>query len=256
MVTLHAPLGADYWRDLVLMTLKELISEPNYTPADLAKVTRPTLVIQGEKDRVNAPYKHGQFIARHIPAAELWIPKGIGHTVHDEIMTEWLERVRDFIARRGTPDSDKLYRYRLEHHKDSREGIFDVRVSTDGVLSGTVLNTEMHAEALKLIETPVTQDNIKILIDENTPWALINRPVEDVRRKPSILSERISQARMGESARVIEQREEWSLIRLEHDGYSGWVHNGSLHLCAESDVHAYKDQCNAIVICGTRRSAE
>lgn len=247
MVMLHAPLGENYWRDLVLMTLKELISEPNYTPADLAKVTPSALVIQGEKDRVNAPYKHAQFIARHIPAAELWIPKGIAHTVHDEILTEWLERVRDFIARRGTADSDKLYRHRLEHHNDERDGIFDVRVSNDGVLSGTVLNAEMHAEALKLIETPVTQNNIKILIDENTPWALINRPIEDIRRKPSILAERISQARMGEAARVIEQREEWGLIRLEHDGYSGWVHNGALHLCAESEVRAYKNQCNAIV---------
>ncbi|MBI5353339.1 MAG: alpha/beta fold hydrolase [Chloroflexi bacterium] len=247
MVALHSPLGADYWRDLVLMTLKEIISEPNYTPADLAKVTRPTMVIQGEKDRVNAPYKHGQFIARHIPASELWIPKGIAHTVHDEIMTEWIERVNDFIARRGTPASDKLYRHRLEYHKDSREGIFDVRVSEEGVLSGTVLNTEMHTEALKLIETPVTQDNLKVLIDENTPWALMNRPVEDLRRKSTIHAERISQVRMGESARVIERGEEWSLIHLMHDGYSGWVHNGSLYLCAESDVRAYQSQCNAIV---------
>jgi cell wall-associated NlpC family hydrolase len=248
MVMLHAPLGADYWRKLVLMTLKELISEPNYTPADLAKAALPTLVIQGEVDRVNAPYKHGQFIARHIPACELWIPKGIAHTVHDEILTEWLERVRDFIARRGTADSDKLYRYRLEHHKDVRDGVFDICVSADGVLSGTVLTAEMHAEALELIDTPVTQNNIKILIDENTPWALIKRPVEDIRRKPSILAERISQARMGESARVIQRGDEWSEICMEHDGYMGWVHNGSLHLCAESDVRAYQTQCNAIVI--------
>jgi cell wall-associated NlpC family hydrolase len=162
-------------------------------------------------------------------------------------MTEWLDHVRDFIARHGTADSDKLYRHRLEHHKDERDGIFDVRVSADGVLSGTVLTPEMHTEALKLIETPVTQNNIKILIDENTPWALINRPVEDIRRNPSILAERISQARMGEAARVIEQREEWSLIRLEHDGYSGWVHNGALHLCAESEVRGYQSHCSAIV---------
>lgn len=248
MVALHDSLGADYWRTLIQLTLKEIISEPNYTPADLAKVTRPALVIQGENDRVNAPYKHGQFIARHVPVCESWIPKGIAHTVHDEILTEWIEHVRDFLARRGTDESEKLYRYRLEHHKDSRDGIFDVRVSADGVLSGTVLNVEMYAEALKLIESPVTQNNLKTLIDEKTPWALINRPVEDIRRGPSILAERISQARMGESARVIEQREDWSLIRLEHDGYSGWVHNGSLYLCGESEVRVYKDQCNAIVV--------
>lgn len=248
MIALHAPLGADYWRELVLMTLKEIISEPNYTPADLGKVTPPALVIQGEKDRVNAPYRHAQFIARHIPAAELWVPKGIAHTVHDEIMTEWLERVRDFISRRGSAESDRLYRYGLEHHKDSREGVFDVRVSSDGVVSGKVLNADMQAEALSQIKVPVAENNINILITASTPWALINRPVEDLRRKPSILSERVSQARMGESARVIQNGDEWSMIRLEHDGYMGWVHTRSLFICTEGDVRSYKDQCNAIIV--------
>lgn len=249
MIALHRLThGVNYWRTLVQLTVQEIISEPNYVSADLAKVTRPAFIIQGEKDSVNAPYKHGEFIARHVPAAELWIPKGIAHTVHDEILTEWIERVRDFIARRGTADSDKLYRYKLEHHKDKRDGVFDVRVSIDGKLSGTILNAEMQAEALKLINTSVTQNNIKILIDENTPWALINRPVEDIRRKPSILAERVSQARMGESARVIQHGDEWSEIRLEHDGYSGWVHNGSLYICAESDVQSYRNQCNAIIV--------
>ena len=102
MVALHSETnGPEYWRELLLLTVKELISEPNYTPEDLAKVRRPTLVIQGEKDRVNAPYEHAQFIARHIPDAELWIPEGIGHSVHLEIPDLWLEKVLDFLKRRG-----------------------------------------------------------------------------------------------------------------------------------------------------------
>ncbi|MBK7453721.1 MAG: alpha/beta fold hydrolase [Anaerolineales bacterium] len=247
LINLHAPLGENYWRDLVLMTVKEIISEPNYTAADLARVNRPTLMIQGEVDRVNAPYKHGQFIARYIPAAEAWIPKGIAHTVHDEIMTEWLERVRDFIARRGTDASEKLYRYRLEGHQDSRKGIFDPRLNADGVLIGTVLNEEMQAEVLKVLDVPPVENKLKVLITKETPWALINRPLEDVRRKPSILAERVSQARMGESARVIETNGDWSLVRLEHDGYSGWVHSASLHICAGSHVRNFQSQCNVIV---------
>jgi pimeloyl-ACP methyl ester carboxylesterase len=59
------------------------------------------LVIQGENDRVNAPAGHAQFIARHIPRAEVWIPPGVGHTVHHERPVEWLERVLDFLARRS-----------------------------------------------------------------------------------------------------------------------------------------------------------
>lgn len=247
MVRLHAPLGEGYWRSLVTMTLKEIISEPNYTPEDLNKVTRPTLVIQGEVDRVNAPYRHAQFIARHIPTAELWIPRSIAHTVHDEIMTEWLERVRDFIARRGTDASNRLYRHRLAKHPDARKGIFDPRLDEWNVLSGTVLNESMQSEVLGLLRTAPAENKMKVLITNETHWALLNRPVEDLRRQPSILSERISQARMGEAARVIETRGDWSYIRLEHDEYSGWVHSAALHVCPQEDVREYQFRSNVIV---------
>jgi pimeloyl-ACP methyl ester carboxylesterase len=102
MITWHSDVyGPEYWRELLLLTVKELISEPNYTPEDLAKVCRPTLVIQGENDGVNAPYEHAQFIARYIPEAELWIPEGIGHRVHFEVPDLWMEKVLDFLKRRG-----------------------------------------------------------------------------------------------------------------------------------------------------------
>jgi pimeloyl-ACP methyl ester carboxylesterase len=102
MIALHGPThGPDYWRDLLQMTLRELLTEPNYGSQDLARVQRPTLVIQGEHDSVNAAMRHAQFIAQHIPAAELWIPAGIGHNVQLEIPSEWLERVLDFLSRRG-----------------------------------------------------------------------------------------------------------------------------------------------------------
>jgi gamma-D-glutamyl-L-lysine dipeptidyl-peptidase len=100
---------------------------------------------------------------------------------------------------------------------------------------------------LKLVATLPAENQLKILITPQTPWALINRPVEDLRRKPSILSERVSQARLSESARVIESQGDWSFIRLEHDGYSGWVHTASLHECSESDVKNYRAALNAIV---------
>jgi pimeloyl-ACP methyl ester carboxylesterase len=99
MIELHSPThGADYWRDLLRLTLHETITQPNYTPADLAQVDRPVLVIQGENDSVNAPAQHAQFIAQHIPHAELWTPAGIGHNVHTELLETWLDRVTDFLA--------------------------------------------------------------------------------------------------------------------------------------------------------------
>ncbi len=93
--------GKGYWRDLLWLTMKEIISEPNYSPADLHKVRRPTFVIMGANDRVNAPDQHAQYIAANIPDAELWIPEGIGHNVHLEMKDEWIRRVLDFLKRRG-----------------------------------------------------------------------------------------------------------------------------------------------------------
>jgi len=248
MIALHSLThGPDYWRELVQKTVKEIISEPNYTPADLEKVTRSALIVQGELDRVNAFNKHAQFIARHIPDAELWIPSGIAHNVQDEILTEWLEHITDFFERRGTAVNDRLYRYKLEHHNDERDGLFDVRLGQDGILYGTVLTEKMHTEAISLVKEPFSDDKIKILIDRDTPWALFNRPVEDLRCEPSILAERVSQARMGEAARVLESNPEWSQIRLGHDGYIGWVHTAALFVCGKDDAESYQDGCNAIV---------
>ena len=102
MIALHSEVnGKEYWRDLLQMTMKEIISEPNYTPADLAKVTKPTLVIMGAEDTVNAPDKHAQYIAENIPNAEVWIPEKTGHSVHKERPKEWLAKVLDFLERRG-----------------------------------------------------------------------------------------------------------------------------------------------------------
>ena len=110
MIALHgATHGPDYWRDLLVLTVQEIIREPNYTPAILAEVQRPTLVIQGANDRVNAPSHHGEFIAAHIPAAERWLPAETGHSVHDERLFAWIEKIFDFLARRGDDFNNALY---------------------------------------------------------------------------------------------------------------------------------------------------
>jgi pimeloyl-ACP methyl ester carboxylesterase len=102
MIAAHAErYGKDYWRDLLTMTMQEIIHEPNYTPADLARVDRPVLSIMGANDKVNAQDRHAQFIAENIASAEVWIPDGIGHDVHLEIPDQWLTRVLDFLNRRG-----------------------------------------------------------------------------------------------------------------------------------------------------------
>jgi pimeloyl-ACP methyl ester carboxylesterase len=102
MIALHGEAnGKEYWRDLLWLTMKEIISEPNYSPAELGRVEKPVLVIMGSEDSVNAPDEHAQSIANNIPNAELWIPEKTGHNVHLERREEWLVKVSDFLKRRG-----------------------------------------------------------------------------------------------------------------------------------------------------------
>ena len=102
MVKLHSGVnGTAYWRDLLWLTMKEIISEPNYSPAELARVEKPVLVVMGADDKVNAPDEHAQYIANNIPNAKLWIPEGTGHNVHLERRDEWIAKVLDFLESEG-----------------------------------------------------------------------------------------------------------------------------------------------------------
>ncbi len=100
MIKLHGPMhGRDYWRELMQMTLKEILAGPNYTPQELAQVKRPVLVIEGGEDPVNAPGHQAEYIAENIPGSKLWRPANVKHNVHTERRQEWLARVLDFIER-------------------------------------------------------------------------------------------------------------------------------------------------------------
>ena len=248
MIALHSSVhGPDYWKTLVKITVDEIVSEPNYTSEDLAKATRPTLVIEGAGDSVNAPMKHGAFMARHIPHAELWAPEGVGHSVHEDVLTEWLDRVTGFWARRGCDQAEALHQWACAHHPDRREGPFDLRVQ-QGVLRGTVLTEAMRDEAVKVTGLPAGE--VQVLITDRTPWALVNRPVDDLRKGPGIFFECTSQARLGEAVRVLESGPDWSWVRMEHDGYQGWIHTKALHACSAGDALAWQRACNAVVTAG------
>ncbi|HEX5808282.1 MAG TPA: alpha/beta hydrolase, partial [Anaerolineales bacterium] len=93
--------GKEYWRDLLWLTMKEIISEPNYSPHELMRAERPTFVIMGAEDKVNAPDEHAQYIANNVSNAELWIPEQTGHNVHYERREEWIAKVLDFLERKG-----------------------------------------------------------------------------------------------------------------------------------------------------------
>ena len=247
-VALHEPHhGEGYARLLIDLTREELLREPNYTPEQMAQVNLPVLFIQGENDAVNARSRFAQHMARAVPFAELWIPKNVAHNVHDEVANDWMDTARDFLSRRGNPESEALYRFRKTRYPDERAGDFDARVGSDGKLVGVVLTPQRREEARSVLNRAAQDDGIRVLITESTPWAILNRPIEDVRRAPTLHSERITQARLGETARVLEQSSGWAKIRLEHDGYIGWAHENSLFVCDSSAAAEYLSACNAVV---------
>jgi gamma-D-glutamyl-L-lysine dipeptidyl-peptidase len=272
MIALHGPThGEDYWRALLQMTLQAIITTPNYTQEDLHQVQRPTLVVQGACDRVNAPARHAQFIARHIPDAELWRPEGVGHNVHEEQPCPWVNHVLDFLARRGDDANDALEHLKRACYADDRETLFEVRAirKADTLqLTGKVLTEEQREVAHDILTKEAAQvpypsklspagsqssrpavltDPIHVLLTSSTPWALVNRAVSDLRREPDNDAERISQVLLGEAVRVLETQDGWAYVRLEHDGYLGWVHASALHHCDAGMVDAYHASCGAIV---------
>ncbi len=254
MIALHgATHGKEYWRNLVRLTLHAIITEPNYTPDDLARVSRPTFVIQGENDRVNAPMRHAQFIAQNIPDAEYWLPKGIGHNVHDEMLFDWIARVLDFLARRGDDANDLLYRMRRARY-DPRVTVFDVkatRCENRITLSGQVLTREQQQAVFEVMSVFSSVEfcinEMQTLLTDATPCAIIQRAVADVNREPRPLAERVTQARLGEIVRVLDEQGDWVRVQLESDGYIGWMRAATLHRADEKVLRDYAASCNALV---------
>lgn len=258
--------GQEYWRELLCLTVQEIIREPNYTPAELARVERPVLVIQGEKDAVNAQARHAQFIAEHIPHAELWLPEGVGHNVHVEVTLAWVQRVLDFLDRRGSDASEALYRLKQTQYPDEREIIFEPRVDIVGEnlhLSGQVLTEENAQAARRAIQQAAPalplQDDLRVLLTAHSPWALVLRGVTDVRREPRLLAERVTQALFGEVVRVLQYSDspsEWAQVRLENDGYLGWVQQKALVVCSATEAAEYRAACNAQVVAELARVSD
>jgi cell wall-associated NlpC family hydrolase len=110
-----------------------------------------------------------------------------------------------------------------------------------------VLTEERRDQALGVLARPVSGDRIKVLITASSPWVIVNRPIEDLRQQATIHCECINQARLNEVARVLESGPDWTKIRIEHDGYIGWVHSESLFYCDQAAAVAYSAACNAIV---------
>jgi cell wall-associated NlpC family hydrolase len=182
------------------------------------------LAIEGTEDATNARAGHAAFIARHIPGAELWRPLGVGHGVHHQRPFEWIAQLEDFWARRGTEPADRIWRLRRERYGDGRESIFEVRVE-DGdppALTGVVEDPAQHRALLEVVAGQLVEDRVQVL--QASAWGgRIARGVVDIVSEPTDSAERVTQALFGEVVRAFDASGRWTRVRLDRDGYRGWV---------------------------------
>jgi cell wall-associated NlpC family hydrolase len=205
---------------------------------------------------VNAPSRHAQYIAAHLPYAEAWIPKGVRHTVHDEIPAEWLAVVQSFLERRGDPLNDALHHLKQDAYPDPREWVFDLRAAPAAgapgryALSGEALTLpQVEAAAAAVAQaagaspSQIDAGAARILLTAETPWALVNHGVIDLYEKPTIHSDRFSQGLPGEALRILEENGAWVRVRMERDGYMGWMLANRLHRCDAAAARDYLAGC-------------
>jgi cell wall-associated NlpC family hydrolase len=175
-----------------------------------------------------------------------------------------VQRIEDFIERRGDDANEALYRLRKQRYNDDRETIFAVRAVPVGnqhrsageeklKLSGKVLVVDQVTAIQEALSEhskhpdAVDADEIMVLLTANIPWGLVNRSVSDLRREPRSLAERITQALLGESLRILDQNGEWAFVRLERDGYLGWIQLSAVHPVAAGQAQDYRQSSNALV---------
>lgn len=88
---------------------------------------------------------------------------------------------------------------------------------------------------------------MKVYLHAETPWALVKSSVSDLRRHADPLAERVSQALVGEALRILEQSGEWSFVRLERDGYMGWIRNTALQPVHPEGARVYLANSDMLV---------
>jgi pimeloyl-ACP methyl ester carboxylesterase len=72
--------------------------DPNFSPADLARITAPTLVVHGDRD-IFFPVEIAVGMYRHIPTAELWIVPNGDHVPIYDAATPFADVALRFLRR-------------------------------------------------------------------------------------------------------------------------------------------------------------
>ena len=74
-----------------------------------------------------------------------------------------------------------------------------------------------------------------------------------MRREPADTAEMVNQVLFGETFEVVEYRKKWSFIKLQHDGYEGWVDNKQIYVL-HGRLFPQNRKCSLVPIAGPDRN--
>ena len=63
--------------------------------------------------------------------------------------------------------------------------------------------------------------------------------------EPSLRTEQVSQLVVGDTGEVLDRRAEWRRVRLDRDGYEGWIHRGFVREWTKRESDAWNDRARA-----------
>ncbi|GIV97764.1 MAG: hypothetical protein KatS3mg057_2421 [Herpetosiphonaceae bacterium] len=138
---------------------------------------------------------------------------------------------------------------------DWRTTVYDVRlVEEQGrlILEGEVFDPALHDRVVQTLAAALPGmeivDQLGVLINgPDYSWAIVSRPILNLRRQPDHSAELLTQATFGEPVEVLRRQGEWSFVRVS-DGYLGWVH--ALGLLSVSQEHACSYRADASHLVG------
>ena len=142
-----------------------------------------------------------------------------------------------------------LAAFRTEAHIDSEETVFEVDAvasegkitltgrTSDDALKRSLLGKMATIEGASIVDQVVTLPAASL---GDKVYGIVKLPVVNLGDGPnsSSGSHTVTQARMGDVLRLLEEKGGWYLAQM-HDGYLGWVDPAGIHACDKKALDAF-----------------
>ena len=127
---------------------------------------------------------------------------------------------------------------------DDRYSVLDFRPA--GNYLHILTDSVSHAARISKLyqkETPLFKIKVILLPDNSvgkTTKGICHVGVAPVRKDPTSASEQITQVLFGETFNTLQVKDDWARVRLDADGYIGWVSTGQVTLFQEDDFYEFQ----------------